>query len=556
MIYWPALSLGEQPAQYDHSTPDPFSKFLDDPDVQFVHLIELESYDDALPMTVVGMPPIGMLSFGEFDFTTGGGITRVFLSDMGFTTKPNDTRPNEHFKALVNNPLQIDSSIMGSGEFGNGSISFGEVVIENGDGELDRLVSYEWPGRKITVKAGGADMAYADFQTVFSGAVEDFENDDEKITLTIRDNRIRTDQYLAAGTYKGTGGLDGGDSLAGQVKPLCFGRVFNAELRLVDSANLVYQIHDGPVLSVDIVRDSGIPLTYAGDVPDIASATPAGGTYVTQLSGGYVKLGTTPDGRVTADAHGDSQGGYVSTAGDIIKRIVMTRIGAMPFEAGEIDDGALARITAAAPGPMGIYFSDQAAVSDVIDEIVLPIGAYWNFDRLGLLSGGSVLAPSSASLQLTEDNIDEEGVSRLSTIPPAWRINVGYAPLGAVQGEDELAAGTPNDDREFLQSEYRFVTYEDSTIRTRNTKAQERTYLTRLANKSDAEALLSRLQTLFMRTRTIYSAPAHNMLYRASHGLTVRLTLPRYGLEEGKDFLVVGVSEDAETAKTTLTLWG
>lgn len=556
MILWPQLSFGEQPAIYDFSTPDLFKILLDDPETRFIHLIELEPYDDSLPLAVTGIPPMGTLSFGEFDLVTGGGINRIFLSDMGFTTTPTDTRPNQHFKALVNNPLQVETSILGGTEFGNGSTTFGSIIIENGDKEMDAAASYEWSGRKVTVKAGAKGLAYSDFATVFSGAIEDYEDDDERINLTIRDNRIRLDQPLFAGTYAGTGGLEGGDDIAGQSKPLCFGKVLNIEPRLVDPVTLIYQIHDSSVLSIGKVRDSGVELTYAGDVPSITAATPAAGTYVTQLSGGYLRLGSTPAGRITANAEGDNGAGYVSTAGEIIKRLAKTRLAVSPFDSSEIDDGAFARIDAAVSGPVGFYSAEAITASEIIDGLLLPIAAYWNFDRLGILTGGVLETPSIPSLTLDTTNIDEEGPQRIASIPPAWRIQVGYAPLGVVQGEDELAGATTDEDRAFLTSGYRFATLEDQSIRTRDTRAQERTFLTRLTEKADAEALLSRLGMLFMEPRNLYRAPLHNMIYRASVGATATMIYPRRGLEGGIEFLVAGVSEDAETGLTTLTLWG
>lgn len=551
MILWPQLAFGEQPPQFDLSTPDLFAELLQDEDLQFIHLIELEPYDDAVPLTVTGIPPIGTLAFGEFDLITGGGVTRVFLSDAGFTTTPTDTRPNQHFKALVNNPLQMQRSISSEGS----AISFGSIQIENGDAELDALASYDWNGRKVVVKAGAKGLPYAHFATVFSGAVEDFEFNDERIILTVRDNRIRMDQFLSVGTYAGTGNLEGGDDLAGQVKPLCFGKVLNVEPRLVDSVNLVYQVHDGSVLSIQLVRDGGVPLTPGGDVPDITAVTPSAGTYVTQLSGGYIKLGSTPAARITADVEGDNGAGYVSTAGEIVKRIAKTRLAVSPFDVSEIDDGAFNQIDMAVPGSVGIYVTDQVTASEAADALIIPLGAYWTFDRLGLLTGGVFVSPDESSIELDSTNIDIEGPEKVSSIPPAWRISVGYAPLGVVQGEDELAGATDEADRAFLTSPYRYVTTEIQSVRDRNNRASDKTILTRLTEKADAEALLARLQQLWMVPREEFVVPVHNILYRVNQGATARLTHGRYQLG-GVPFLITDIGEDAESGQTTLTLWG
>ncbi|MEE7442666.1 hypothetical protein [Methylobacterium oryzae] len=555
MIYSFGLSLGENPYQWDYSTPDLFVALLSNPDTQFIHLIELSPYDDTLPVTITTMPPMGTTAFGEFSITFGGGERKVYLSDLGFTTTPTDSEPNRHYKALVDNPMEMDSSILSGMDFGAGSISFGSIVIQNGDGELDALSDYQWSGRSITIKVGVQGLPYSQFKTVFSGAVADIETDDDEITLTVRDNRIRTDQFINVALYAGTGGLEGGADLLGRPKPVCYGEVYNIEPVLVDAPNLVYQIHNGSIQDVPLVRDSGVPLTFGGDVADITASVPGAGQYLTQLSGGYIKLGSTPSGRVTADAKGDNAGGYVSTVGGLVKRVAKT-LPIRPFSSADIDDGAFARIDAAVPGSMGFYLTEQTSATEVIDGLLLPCLAYWNFTRTGALTGGAVSAPSTPSASLTTDMIEENGLKRERTIPPAWRISVGYAPLGIIQGEDELAGGTSASDRAFLTAGYRYVTYQDNDIRSKYDQATDITFPTRLTNKADAQALLERLKLILMVKRAVFTAPLLGNLYRRDIGETINIQYPRYQLDAGVNLFVVGVGESANTGETVLGLWG
>ena len=548
------LAFGEIEEGLDQSTGNPFLRLLADKDTQFIHLVELYPYDEFQPGTMISDPPMGMLAFGEYEFAYGGGTAEILLSDTAFTTTPTDAIPNQHYKPLVNNPVEFDTAIMSGTEFGGGSLSFGSIVIENGDGELDQLARYVWNGRRAVVKVGVKGMPYEQFTTIFEGATNDLSVSDERITLGIQDNRIRTDQLLAAPLYAGTGGLEGGESLSGRPKPLCLGEVKNIAPVLVDPVNLVYQVHDGSVMAVDTVRDSGAVLTDGGDTSDIESATPAAGEYMTQLSGGYIKLGATPAGRVSADVRGENAGGYVSSAGGLIIRLLTTRLTVRPFTMAEIDGGALARIDQAVRGPMGLYLTEAASASDTIDALLLPCLAYWNFSRTGNLTGGVVQIPKDPTLELTADDIDIEGVERIATIVPSWRISVGYAPLGVVQEEDELADATTEEDRAFLGSEYRFATFQDDTIRARYDTATDRTFYTRLARREDAQALLERLKDIYMVSRKIIRVPLHGMMYRAELGETARLSYPR--ASDGADFMTIGISENAETGETVLGLWG
>src|SRR5690606_9652010 len=105
-------------------------------------------------------------------------------------------------------------------------------------------------------------------------------------------------------------------------------------------------------------------------VPDITVATVGAGQFKTQLSGGYIKLGSTPSGRITADIQGENAGGYVQTAPDIIRRIVKTRLGAYSLSDADLDNGAFNALDANMPWPCGIYIRDVETASTIIDDLL------------------------------------------------------------------------------------------------------------------------------------------------------------------------------------------
>ena len=115
--------------------------------------------------------------------------------------------------------------------------------------------------------------------------------------------------------YLGTGGTEGGDDLKGKPKPLCFGQVFNVPAVPVDTANLIYQVHDGIINSVTAAYDRGVALNKVGGVP-------AAGEYSDDLANGTFTLGGSPTGTVTADVQGSADPSYVSVTSDIVKRVV------------------------------------------------------------------------------------------------------------------------------------------------------------------------------------------------------------------------------------------
>lgn len=551
------VAYGELPSIYDRSAIDPFAALLNTSNPQLMYLVELYPYDAGLMQSLSFPLPYAGAAYGEFDLIYYGGLTTTYLSDAGFITEPSDNPSSQYFIAQVDNPLQYETSILSGDQFGSGNQSFGSIVITNGNGRLDYLNDYSWGNRRVVIKAGTKGFTYNQFATVFNGSANGIEADEERITITVRDNRVKTDQLLVPNIYAGTGELEGGADLATKPKPLCYGVVNNIEPVLVDAVNLIYQIHDGSINAVISVRDSGVTLSYGGDVTNIQTATVSAGFFKTDLSKGYIKLGSTPAGRITADAQGENgYTGYVSKVGDIVKRIVQTRLGSASLNDTDIDGGSLNRLSLAIPGPVGIYINDRVSASTVIDELITQIGAYWTFTRQGQLVADIVDEPATETYTITPDDIEENGIRVANTIAPAWRISVGYAPAFTVQNADELAGGTTAIDRAFVSEEYRYVSMQDDVVRAQNTQAVELVFKTKLALKADAQALLSRLIRIYSKKRRVIQVPVYRALFRLYIGSTVKLVYDRFGLTAGSNLLVVGISEDAETGLTTLDLWG
>lgn len=548
-------AYGELAAQYDQSVANPFRLLLEDPDVQLRYLIELYPYVDDVQATLTGISPFGSLSFGEFDAHVTGGLKPIYLSDRKFITEPTDNPANQYFAPLVNNPLQFDTSIWQGSSLGGRSPSFGAIQIAN-DEDVREIVTYNWAGRRIVVKAGSSDFTYAQYTTVFDGLCNDIEADEKYITVTIRDNSLKTEQMVSSPLYAGTGDLEGGDNISGSPKPLCYGQVFNIEPVLVDPANLIYQIHDGSIQSVDAVRDAGAAITFGGDVSDITAATVSAGQYKTQLSGGYIKLGSTPSGRITADCKGSNAGGYKETVGEIARDLVQTRLGARSLAPDEIDVGSFNAVDQSLDSAAGLYITDREPASDILDRLINPCGAYWTFSRRGLLQAGILDEPEEATYAIDVKNIANDGIQLIQTVTAAWRISIGYSPSWVVQKEDELVGSTTDEVRSFVGQEYRTTISEDRAVRTRNDRADDLSFFTNLADKTRAEALGTRLKRIYGKIRRVYRVRLHGGLFRVYNGDTVKLTYDKYGLQNGKNLLVVGVSEDAEANQTILELWG
>lgn len=550
-----AYAFGVIPDEDSGAIADPFASLALDPDLDIQYLIELYPYDPDLKSQSNQLPaPIGGVAFGQMNIVLTGGITTICFSDQRFVTEPSDTLSSKYFIPVVNNPLQFDISIRNGDFLGSGAISFGALEIENGDACNDNLSLMRWKGRRAVVKAGRRGWNYDLFVPVFSGLVNNIELSDRLITFVFRDNSLILDLDIVSSSYGGTGGLDGGSDLATKMKPLLFGECLNVEPVLVDPVNLVYQIHAGSIEAVDGVYDSAAALTSSGNVADITAATPSAGHFVTQLDSGLIKLGSTPSGRITADAKGDNSGGYVSTVGDITKRIVKTLIGNQSLDDGDIDLGSFAILNTQISGDAGLYITTQTTIRQAIDQLIPQCGAYWSFNRVGLLSCAAISVPDIPEAEITHDYIDEAGINSQGTITASWRVSVAYARSWTVQGEDEIAGAATTARRAFVSEEYRQSSLENQDIKDLDPHSSEAVFYTPFVNKSDADDLAARLSVLYGQDRTIYSVPVYGALFRNYIGSPIRLIYPRYGIDN--TFLTVGLSENAEKGQTVMELWG
>lgn len=550
-----AYAFGVIPPEYSGAVSDPFSALALDPDLELQYLIEFYPYDPDLKSQRNQLPaPIGGVAFGQINVGLTGGINTVCFSDQRFVTEPDDSLPNKYFMPVVNNPLQFDISIRRGDTLGDGAVSFGAIEIENGDGCNDHLSKMQWKGRRAVVKAGHKGWRYDLFVPVFSGLVNTLEYTDKMITVTFRDNSLRLDLDVVSAEYAGTGGLEGGSDLAGKLKPLLFGECLNIEPTLVDPVNLIYQIHAGSIEAVDAVFDSAAELTSSGDVADITTATPSAGHYVTQLDAGLIRVGSTPLGRITVDARGDNTGGYVSTVGDITKRIVKTLIGTQSLDDGDIDQTSFALINTELSGAAGVYITEKQTIRNIIDTLIPKCGAFWFFDRVGLLSCAVINVPTSPEATITHDFIDTSGISTSGTIPAAWRVSVSYARAWAIQGEDEIAGAATTSRRAFVTHEYRLSTFENQDTKNLDPHASEFIFYSPFVDKADADTLAARLYSLYGQDREVYSVTVYGALFRNYLGSAVRLVYPRYGIDS--NFLIAGLSENAERGQTVMELWG
>lgn len=521
------LAFSEQ----DHVALDTtaFKAFLEQITAQRAWLLEIEALSLAAPggiSSAFSDAAISQVAFGSDEAVAPGGAATLYYSSHGFTSLASDTPASLFYDGRVAAGITVERRIVGRDGIGGLSRVFAEASLVNRDGALDTLArDYAVDGRKATLLIGPPDGARADYGVVFTGVVERMSATLARLVLQLSDGLVRIERPVNQTTYAGSGGLEGGADLKGKPKPKGYGKVFNVSPPLVDSTNLIYQVHDGVIKDVPAVRDRGVALTKV-------AGAPAAGQYQVDTAAGTFKLGATPAGTVTADVEGDaSSSGYVDRTADIVLRLL-----APVLNSSEINPTSFAMLNADAPASVGIWIGTESrSIADAVDELLAAIGAFGGFSRFGAFSVGVVSAPSGApNVSLTEQDIT--GLER-EPLPEAvepilWRALVGYQKNYTVQ--NDFAASVPVATRTFAAEPARISKKEDTAIKSRRLLAREYGPTQGLyVNQSDADVEAQRLLDLWSAPRAPFRVMTRPAAMLLDLGDVLEIQHRRLGLAQG-----------------------
>lgn len=449
-------------------------------------------------------------------------------------------------RTILNSEVNLFADDIGRG----GSSSFGVIKILIGGEDADELTAYNWDGRLLRVLMGTQTFQFEQYEPVFVGTALDTEYDLLSLSLVIRDKSELLQVPIQTNTYTGAGGINGGSDLVGVPKPLGYGFIYNAKPILVDRVNLIYQVNDGSINSVQGVFDGASSYTFEANVADITATTVTPGYYKTQISGGYVRLGAEPAKTLTIDFEGDNSGsGYVSTAADIARRIVTGKTTLTDFD---VNLQSIADTNTANSAVVGIYISNQGAtVANSISELLESIGGSWVFDRVGVLQTG-VFGFGSSVGDIYDKDIEAGSLRKVRTPIPTWRRKLGYAKCWTVQGQNDVVSGAPSSRKDFVGYEFRYSVEEDTAILTRHPLSPIKEIPTLLKTEAAAAAEATRQQAIFGADRNKYEVTVKRQQFKYTPGQTITVHYSRFGFP--KSCLILGIIEDTEKRLTTLRL--
>lgn len=462
-------------------------------------------------------------------YSSGATVTRYF-SNLGFTTLPSDSPANTPYDDILVSVPAITSRM---GEFfrGRSVVGYGDIEVDNSNGERDSWLLDSWDGRPVAIYMGDPDWPKADFRRVFLGVTEDIQaRSNSVLTLRIRDR-----QFLLAVPALTT--LIGGtDSTKDQRRPACYGECKRIVPVLIDSATRTYAVHDGQIQSVDAVYVAGAPIA----------------TYTANLTNGTITLTAALTGFLSADVKGSKTGGvYVNTTADIAKRLITER---SSITAGEISSADVTALNTDSPGVVGLFINaDSSTVLDAMDVLMTGAGASYSVDRSGTVRMAMFKAPSGTpAATLVGDDIDQSGVELIRRILPLKSVRLGYARF--YSNLDVSSTGLNESDRQRLRDEL-LVAKATNSLTGFLLAVDGDLERSNFVSSADASTEASRRATLYSVLRRVFRIRGFLAAQQVVIGDVISVTSPRHGFSGGVLVRVVAMRENLTGGRVELEVF-
>jgi hypothetical protein len=426
------------------------------------------------------------------------------------------------------------------------------VITAPNEGDSDDFERYYWDGRDVHVYRGFDELPAAEWKRVLSAAARGINVSLNGYTIELLDPSLPLQNPLQTATYAGTGGLEGGEDLADQRKPVCFGAANNITPRVIDRVYHIVQWHDRSSQAVRAMYDKGIELAFGGSVADLYAWTPVVGQYVTELANSRARVGGTPDGLLTMDVDGHNEGGsFASTHAEIAEAMLRDYAGLVD---ADLDLPSFAKLALQNQGKASYYqaggdTSTLVAISAVLDDLL----GFWTYNAVGQLEVGQ-LRDEPPTLTIAPEEIFQLGSQRSPTPIKARILEVERS--WTVQDATALAGGVDAVHSAFVGQEYRTVRAEvsipqrlsaiDSTIQTH--------FEAEVEDAAEIEA--ERQLTLFSGDRRPYTIRVRGHPGQLRMGRSVGIQFPRFRFGMGRSGIILGITERSSDESTQIVWWG
>ncbi len=542
------------------------------------YLLALAPFDPALTLDIPGPP----LPFGCIDrrlarcFTSQGRAVTIYPAATGNAAR---SSANDDTPAATWVPGQLSGAFnyeigifSGADPAGGGSATVGVLELLDPDGELDDLRTLGWDGAPLMLMRGEPDAAYSTFSTVARLTTAGLRYNVRKKEVLLRDLAWRLNQAELHGQrYGGSGGTDGDPSLAGQIKPLAIGSVFNISPVQINAAGLVYQVSCSSVLAIDAVRDGGAPLAFSVDHANyalLAAATVAPGAYVTCIALGLFRLGSAPVYLITADVRGDNDVtnglSYPHTRAQIARRIATGRGNIRLKDPDQLDLAALEALEQRQTATLGYYFDREITKAAALAEVMAGCLGWWTMRLDGRLAVGQIEDPANAaplfSLSYPGDGatgeirVDEPAMTDYR--PPRRTTLMGWSRNYTVMASNQIAGSVAQSLAAIWRQETRFTSSDDPWVAASYPTAPVVSVAGGFAEEAAARLEGDRQMRLLRTRREVFEIAVVMDPFADVVGRVINVAnANRLGLGASRNLFCFGVAVNAN-AKPILKLWG
>lgn len=365
-------------------------------------------------------------------------------------------------------------------------------------------------------------------------------------------NSIVTRANLTLTSTAWADSLTGTPALAGKRIPRSGGYLAQVPCLLLNEVDQIYLVTGGSFIALSALEDKGlVRWTLKGDYTDPYATTLAAGEYLTCKNLGLVRVGSKPDGVLTATF----QASTATSAGALGKALCLGPGGLLSTE---VDEGAFDALHTSHSAPAGWYAGlepksvDACLVSTLLGNNA---GRYTDLD--GRVTVSRLPSSASSIATLTGDDLAIDGYETLSTLDAARAVTIRYRHYETTQTEDALHASLSIGDKQDRGQEWReYTTAENAAVVAANPSARVLVFETSLYNFADAQVLGEELAAYHSVPRTTGLWPLLIPRHQYAMGQTVTIQAAVANYDAGRVVVITGVRRDDSLGRHALEVTG
>ena len=141
---------------------------------------------------------------------------------------------------------------------GVGQIGGGSMTLANADGYFDGMQDYQWRAGVVTLKIGvdlaDADMAWADYETLATWAIQDHARDEQTFRLQLLERKARTKAKLPQAFFNRTDYPNIDEEWIGKPVPIAYGTLYGIEPVLINPGTRQFLVAGHAIREFSAVR--------------------------------------------------------------------------------------------------------------------------------------------------------------------------------------------------------------------------------------------------------------------------------------------------------------